>query len=46
MLGYPDASHFSHAIRQTTGLRPSDILSGGRRLGIWSSSGLSRGVAS
>jgi AraC-like DNA-binding protein len=45
-LGYPDASHFSHAIRQTTGLRPSDILSGGRRLGVWSSSGLSRGVAS
>jgi AraC-like DNA-binding protein len=40
-LGYPDASHFSHAIRQTTGLRPSDILSGGRRLGVWSSSGLS-----
>jgi AraC-like DNA-binding protein len=45
-LGYPDASHFSHAIRQVTGLRPSDILSGGRRLGVWSASGLSRGVAS
>lgn len=45
-LGYPDASHFSHAIRQVTGLRPSDILSGGRHLGVWSASGLSRGVAS
>lgn len=34
-LGYPDASHFSHAIRQVTGLRPSDIITGSRRLGVW-----------
>lgn len=39
-LGYPDATHFSHAIRQITGLRPSDIVAGSRELSIWSESGL------
>ncbi len=31
-LGYPDASHFSRSIRQITGLRPSDIVSGSRHI--------------
>lgn len=45
-LGYPDATHFSHAIRQVTGLRPSDIISGSRNLGVWSEIGVSPGTAS
>lgn len=45
-LGYPDATHFSHAIRQVTGLRPSDIMSGSRHLGVWSEIGVSPGAAS
>ncbi|MBU0917489.1 helix-turn-helix domain-containing protein [Aquabacterium parvum] len=39
-LGYPDGTHFSHAIRQITGLRPSDIISGSRHLSVWNESGL------
>jgi AraC-like DNA-binding protein len=31
-LGYPDATHFSHAIRRFYGLKPSDIVAGSRRL--------------
>lgn len=45
-LGYPDGTHFSHAIRQITGLRPSDIISGSRHLSVWNESGVSRGAAS
>lgn len=30
--GYPDASHFSHTIRQVFGLPPKDIFAGSRRL--------------
>ena len=45
-LGYPDATHFSHAIRHVTGLRPSDIMSGSRHLGVWSEIGVSPGAAS
>lgn len=40
-LGYPDGTHFSHAIRQITGLRPSDIISGSRHLSVWNESGVS-----
>lgn len=40
-LGYPDATHFSHAIRQITGLRPSDIVAGSRHLSVWNESGVS-----
>jgi len=32
--GYPDATHFSHSIRQVYGLRPSEILAGSRRLAL------------
>lgn len=45
-LGYPDGTHFSHAIRQITGLRPSDIIAGSRDLSVWSESGVSPGSAS
>jgi len=45
-LGYPDGTHFSHAIRQITGLRPSDIMAGSRHLSVWSESGVSPGAAS
>jgi len=45
-LGYPDATHFSHAIRQVTGLRPSDIVLGSRHLGVWSELGVTPGAAS
>lgn len=31
-MGYPDATHFSHAIRHFYGLRPKDIVAGSRRL--------------
>jgi len=31
-LGYPDATHFSHAIRRFYGLKPSDIVAGSRKL--------------
>lgn len=41
-LGYPDGTHFSHAIRQITGLRPSDIIEGSRHLSVWNESGLTR----
>ena len=30
-VGYPDASHFSHSIRQVYGLTPKDIFAGSRR---------------
>ncbi len=30
--GYPDATHFSHSIRQVYGLKPRDIVAGSRRL--------------
>lgn len=40
-LGYPDGTHFSHAIRQITGLRPSDIIEGSRNLSVWNDSGVS-----
>lgn len=32
--GYPDATHFSHSIRQVYGLKPRDILAGSRRLRV------------
>lgn len=32
--GYPDSTHFSHAIRQIYGLKPSDIFAGSRRLAV------------
>ena len=31
-IGYPDSTHFSHSIRQTYGLKPSDIFAGSRKL--------------
>lgn len=31
-IGYPDSSHFSHAIRQSYGLKPKDIFAGSRKL--------------
>lgn len=31
-MGYPDATHFCHAIRHFYGLRPKDIVAGSRRL--------------
>lgn len=45
-LGYPDGTHFSHAIRQVTGLRPRDIIEGSRKLSVWSEIGVSPGAAS
>lgn len=45
-LGYPDATHFSHAIRQITGLRPSDIVTGSRQLDVRSEPGTSPDAAS
>jgi hypothetical protein len=33
-VGYPDASHFSHSIRQVYGLKPKDIFAGSRRLAV------------
>ncbi len=38
-LGYPDASHFSHSIRNFYGLTPRDIFSGSRRLAVVSQNG-------
>jgi AraC-like DNA-binding protein len=35
-VGYPDASHFSHSIRQIYGLKPKDIFAGSRRLAVLS----------
>lgn len=35
-LGYPDASHFSHTIRQVTGFRPSEIMAGARLVRVMS----------
>lgn len=32
--GYPDATHFSHSIRQVYGLKPRDILAGSRKLRV------------
>jgi len=40
-LGYPDGTHFSHAIRQITGLRPRDIIAGSRDLTVWREQGVS-----
>jgi len=45
-LGYPDATHFSHAIRQITGLRPRDIVTGSRQLDVRSEPGTSPDAAS
>ena len=33
-VGYPDASHFSHSIRQIYGLKPKDMFAGSRRLAV------------
>ncbi len=33
-VGYPDASHFSHSIRQIYGMKPKDIFAGSRRLAV------------
>lgn len=33
-IGYPDSTHFSHSIRQTYGLKPSDIVAGSRKLRV------------
>lgn len=33
-IGYPDASHFSHSIREFFGIAPKDILRGCRRVAI------------
>lgn len=38
-LGYPDASHFSHTIRQVTGFRPSEIVAGARLVRVMSDEG-------
>lgn len=38
--GYPDATHFSHSIRQVYGLRPSEILAGSRRLALHDAAGV------
>jgi len=32
--GYPDATHFSHSIRQVYGLQPKDIFAGSRKLRV------------
>lgn len=32
--GYPDSTHFSHSIRRVYGLKPSDIVSGSKRLKV------------
>lgn len=37
--GYPDATHFSHSIRQAFGLSPSAIVAGSRRLALRSGGG-------
>lgn len=34
--GYPDATHFSHSIRDVYGLTPRSIVSGSRRLSLFS----------
>ncbi len=39
--GYPDATHFSHSIRQVYGLKPKDIFAGSRRLVMVGKSSLS-----
>lgn len=44
-LGYPDASHFSHTIRQVTGFRPSDIVAGARLVRVMSDEGADEGGA-
>lgn len=36
-VGYPDATHFSHSIRQTYGLKPKDIFAGSRKLALYGS---------
>lgn len=41
-LGYPDASHFSHTIRQVTGFRPSEIMAGARLVRVMSNEGKAR----
>lgn len=33
-IGYPDSTHFSHSIRQSYGLKPSDIFAGSRKLRV------------
>jgi AraC-like DNA-binding protein len=40
-MGYPDATHFSHAIRAYHGLRPRDIVSGLRQVAVYSQPGAS-----
>ncbi len=34
-IGYPDATHFSHSIRQIYGLTPRSIFEGSRRLSLY-----------
>jgi AraC-like DNA-binding protein len=41
--GYPDATHFSHSIRQVYGLKPSDIVAGSRRLRLIDTPGVADG---
>lgn len=36
-VGYPDATHFSHSIRQIYGLTPKSIFAGCRRLALYGS---------
>ena len=40
-VGYPDATHFSHSIRQVYGLAPKTIFAGSRRLLILHQPGIS-----
>ena len=44
-LGYPDASHFSHTIRQVTGFRPSEIVAGARSVRVMSDESADEGGA-
>lgn len=37
-LGYPDSTHFSHAIRQFYGLTPKSIFAGSRKLALYGGS--------
>ena len=37
--GYPDATHFSHSIRQVYGLTPKSIFAGSRRLAVFAGAG-------
>jgi AraC-like DNA-binding protein len=37
--GYPDATHFSHSIRQVYGLTPRSIFAGSRKLAVFAGVG-------